>query len=169
MEKLQQLTAYDKLADDAGIIDKYVFLDNIKALAKYDESYKSLLDKLIDLSEKYIEIEPNLSYDDFYSILGNIYSVTGGLCFIPLYSIVCNYTNTKVQEYIDYNEMKQVVYKLYIENYSKFIELIKQVITPSGRRKWTIQIPNKPVHIEPIFKPGEIPKVPEVPELREDD
>lgn len=37
MEKLQQLTKYDKLADEIGIVDKCVFLDNIKALAKYDE------------------------------------------------------------------------------------------------------------------------------------
>lgn len=63
MEKLQQLTKYDKLANEAGIIDKNIFLDNIKALAKYDNTYEDVLNRLIQLSEEYIEIEPNIEYE----------------------------------------------------------------------------------------------------------
>lgn len=65
------------------------------------------------------------------------------MCFISLYAIVCDYTNTKIQECLDYEEMKQVVYKLYIEDYNELIKLIKQVITPSGRLKRLISIPSK--------------------------
>lgn len=161
MEKLQQLTKYEKLANEIGIIDKYIFLDNLKALAQYDSNYKNVLDNIIKLSEEYVEIEPDLEYDEWYDKLLSTYDVNNGICFIPLYNIVCNHTNTKIQEYLDYEEMKKVVYKLYTENYSKFIELIKQVITPSGRRKWLIHIPSKTE--EQKLSVHEAIKVPEVP------
>ena len=143
MEKLQQLTKYDKLANEAGIIDKNVFLDNIKALANYDDKYKNIFNDLLKLSKEYVEIEPNIEYDKWFTELGRTYNVTGGLLFHPLYCIVCDYTNTKLQEYFDFEEMKRTVYNFYVKDYNKFIELIKQVITPSGRCKWTTVIPLK--------------------------
>ena len=165
MEKLQQLTAYDEFADRAGIIDKYTFLQNMKLLADYDEKYRDLLNGIIEMENTYIEIEQNLSFVEWKSIIGKIYRVTGGLSFLPLYHIVCDYTGTKIQEYIDYGEMEQVVYNLYISNYAKFIELVKQVITPSGRNKWRICIPTKPEE-KPAIDYSIIPKVPEVPKLK---
>lgn len=164
MEKLQQLTKYDKLANDIGIADKYEFLENIKALANYNEKYKGILDDIIKLEDEYFEIEQGLDFDNWFIMLGNIYNVTTGLCLLPLYNIVCNYTHTEIQKYFDYEEMKRVIYKLYIEEYDTFIELVKQVITPSGRLKWHIVIPHK------IEKLNEIdltktPKVPYVPKL----
>ena len=53
MEKLQQLTKYDKLALDIGISDKDTFLNNMKALAKYDNTYEDVLNRLIQPYNSY--------------------------------------------------------------------------------------------------------------------
>jgi hypothetical protein len=163
MEKLQQLTAYEQFADKAQLVDKYVFLKNINLLAEYDNSYKGMADKLNKLTNEYIEIEPNIPYNEFKHQLSSIYGCGNGISDLPLYNIICKYTHTSIQKYIDYDEIYRVIYKFYTENYDKFIELIKQVITPDGRKKWEIYIPKKIEEFTPDY--NNIPKVPEVPAL----
>jgi hypothetical protein len=163
MEKLQQLTAYEEFADNAHLIDKYVFLENINRLAEYDESYKEFADKLNNLTKDYIDIEPNIPYNSFIEQLARVYYCGNGLNDIPLYNLICKTTNIEVQECLDYEEIYKVIYNFYIENYNEFIVLIKKVLTPDGKRKWGIYIPKKVE--ESTLDYNSIPKVPDIPEL----
>lgn len=160
MEKITfQRTEYDLLADKLGLIDKNNFLSNLKILANYDDRYKDIFNEILTKSEKYIEIEPDLSFKEWKDGLIKAYLLTINK-IDGVYNLVCNKYNIKMQEYTDEKEMFQVCYDAYRKHYKEFIEMVHIIVTPEGYRKYMLPVKRKTDISNKTF---EIPPVPYVP------
>lgn len=164
--KLDQLTEFDILADEVGIIDRNTFLKNIELLAKSYEKYRKVFDEIIKMSNTYVEIEKDLSYNDWYNEMHRLYRCMDSLSLGGVYNRICTEYDIELQKYTDFNEMYQVMYNTYIKDYDKYIKLIKDLLTIEGRKKWMIPIVNKPKEKIPDKNSDGtwiIPPIPQVP------
>lgn len=110
-------TAYDNFADKVGIIDRATFLENIKLLCKYDESYKEKLEYIIELSNKADEIEQGLDFNTWKKRFINTYYIWD-LQMIAVYNMLCKEKHA-FEEYTS-DELLVKCYEIYQNNNEYF-------------------------------------------------
>jgi hypothetical protein len=159
-----QITKYDEFADKLDLSDKNILLENLKKLSLYSDKYKSVFQELLEMSEQCINIQPELDKDTFKNELSRLYGVEKYFNLPGCYNRVCTEYSIEKQEYTDFDEMYNTLYKVYTEHYETFIELIVEVI--NNPRKWMIPVKFKQEEVKCTeFDVNNIPELPKLPEL----
>lgn len=149
---------YDILAEEIGIVDKQQFLNNLEILSKSDKKYSEIFKELVDKKNKKAHIAKNLNKQKFINEISKYYDCINAFMISSTYIIICETYKYKVNTNLKQEDMQDIIYKAYIENYSLFTDTLE--ILDKNPLKWIIPIKTVTKVEE---KPIEIPKEPYIP------
>lgn len=116
-------TQFDMLANDLGLADKDIFIQNIERLATINEDAKNLLKYIKKLQSKNSVMRKGLAFKDFKNELLHHYD---SLAFVLVFCVEM-YKDFE-QEEDSTEEEYEYLYRKYKEDYDKFIVDIEYLV-----------------------------------------